>query len=176
MPSKRRGAEAAETSAENSNGLMEPVSVTRAYTSTGGLALCGQSGRADPAVVGPLVRRMAARMRGACAANLKARRHSPLTSIDRGTGSLCGHARSPLFAFWSLVSSSNANGVASLSPGLRSLDRYPGSSCHPMPQPQRGCVPCDAAPAPTDGTALRFNRFVAPILRVGLIAFGQPLG
>ena len=84
--------------------MMEPVSVTRAYTSTGGLALCGQSGRADPAVVGPLVRRMAARMRGACAANLKARRHSPLTSIDRGTGSLCGHARSPLFAFWSLVS------------------------------------------------------------------------
>jgi hypothetical protein len=162
---------------------MEPVSVTRAYTSTGGLALCGQSGRADPAVVGPLVRRMAARMRGACAANLKARRHSPLTSIDRGTGSLCGHARSPLFAFWSLVSglwslvsSSNANGVASLSPGLRSLDRYPGSSCHPMLQPQRGCVPCDAAPAPTDGTALRFNMFAAPLPRVGLIAFGQPLG
>ena len=100
----------------------------------------------------------------------------PVWGILKSVQSVVKIQRSPASALWSLVSSSNANGVASLSPGLRSRDRYPGSSCHPMLQPQRGCVPCAAAPAPTDGTALRFNMFAAPLPRVGLIAFGQPLG
>ena len=67
-----------------------------------------------------------------------------------------------------------ANGVPSSSPGLRSSDRYPGTSPHPASQPQRGCAPCDVRPTNPDGTALRFDSSMAPIPRVGLIAFGQP--
>jgi hypothetical protein len=39
-----------------------------------------------------------------------------------------------------------ANGVPSSSPGLRGT-RYPGTRPNPTIQPQRGCAPCDAAPA-----------------------------
>ena len=66
-----------------------------------------------------------------------------------------------------------ADGVPSSSPGL-CCTRYPGTSPRKMFQPQRGCRPCVATPANRDGTALRFGSFVAPVPRVGLIAFGQP--
>lgn len=67
-----------------------------------------------------------------------------------------------------------ANGVPTFSPGLRSLDRYPGRTSPNTIQPQRGCDPCAARSTPPDGTALRFDSFVTHGPRVGLIAFGQP--
>jgi|GEM_PF-1189590 len=69
---------------------------------------------------------------------------------------------------------SYANGVPSSSPGLRSLDRYPGKPSHHTTQPQRGCTLSVARSTPPDGTALRFDALSAPIPRVGLISFGQP--
>jgi hypothetical protein len=51
---------------------------------------------------------------------------------------------------------SYANGVPSSSPGLRGT-RYPGLWSRKMPQPQRGCTPCDVATTIPDGTALRFD-------------------
>jgi hypothetical protein len=50
-----------------------------------------------------------------------------------------------------------ANGVPTFSPGLRSSDRYPGRTSPDTIQPQRGCAPNGARPAPIDGTALRFD-------------------
>jgi hypothetical protein len=67
----------------------------------------------------------------------------------------------------------NAKGVPPSSPGLRGT-RYPGSSSRKIPQPQRGCAPCDVATTNPAGTALRFDSLVAHEPRVGLIAFGQP--
>jgi len=55
----------------------------------------------------------------------------------------------------------NANGVPPSSPGLRGT-RYPGIPSRHASQPQRGCAPCDVAPANPGGTALRF---VIPITR-----------
>ena len=67
-----------------------------------------------------------------------------------------------------------ANGVPPSSPGLRSQDRYPVSRPDQTIQPQRGCAPCDAASANPDGTALRFDSFVAHEPRVGLVSLAQP--
>lgn len=67
----------------------------------------------------------------------------------------------------------NANGVPPSSPRLRGT-RYPGLLSRKKSQPQRGCAPCDVVPANPDGTALRFDSFVAHEPRVGLIAFDQP--
>ena len=50
-----------------------------------------------------------------------------------------------------------ANGVPSFSLGLRSADRYPSRTSPDTIQPQRGCAPHGARPAPIDGTALRFD-------------------
>ncbi len=54
-----------------------------------------------------------------------------------------------------------ANGVPTFSPGLRSSDRYPGRTSPDTIQPQRGCAPNGARPAPIDGTALRFDNLCA---------------
>jgi hypothetical protein len=50
----------------------------------------------------------------------------------------------------------HANGVPASSPGWRGT-RYPGTTPEPMGQPQRGCGPYNAHPAPTAGTAWRFD-------------------
>lgn len=54
----------------------------------------------------------------------------------------------------------NANGVPTSSPGLRSPDRYPGRWPRHITQPRGGCIPDDARPTPSAGTALRFDIFV----------------